>query len=107
MDYVTAQEVSAFNAGVPRGEEYPNPCFRCMCVWYCSASCKYGHRHHHALACHRHPAYYTSAELHALNTGVALESNVSETVTAGEESEVTPIGEDSEAVFPAEEDIVD
>ena len=76
LDYVTRGGISAFNSGVPRGQEYPNPCFRCLCVWYCSASCKYAHRHHHALACHRHPAYFTATELHAKNTNVSLDGDL-------------------------------
>ena len=70
MDYVTYNEVTAFNSGVPRGENYPNPCFRCMCVWYCSAKCKYGHLHHHSLACYRHPAYLTAVEILEENESV-------------------------------------
>ena len=93
MDYVTTKKAAAFNSGVPRGEDYPNPCFRCMCVWYCSAKCKYGHRHHHSLACHRHPAYLTAAELLEQYTAASLATDVTpdsaEAFTPGEDPEDT------------------
>ena len=58
--------------GVPRGENYPNPCFRCMGAWYCSIRCKYIHRHYHSLICHRHPAYLTAVEVRDQQIGTAL-----------------------------------